>query len=243
MRLFMKIAAIASPACEDPHKTRFAHHAVKQWYGILVSIMVLVLSGIPAGAKDPPSADSPPVFHPNEIQHGFSQYETPPDFSSDTVPAPYEGYSQSPQTISPSDKKPAGLFLNLEFAESVDEDRTIRRGHSYVPVKPTTTFTARIPSVYLVFSVHKHLTSYQIIGRLFIETGTGLDPIQWLDEDIVELTTEDESGFLKFFPPEGTWQSGRYRVDIYVGYEANPMNKMGAMQFTVGPSPLVPSAP
>jgi hypothetical protein len=97
--------------------------------------------------------------------------------------------------------------------------------------------------VYLVFAVHKHLTSYQIIGRLFQEPETGLDPTQWLDEDIADLATEDESGFLKFFPQEGSWQPGQYRVDLYVGYIANPVNKMGTMRFTVRPSPGVPSAP
>jgi hypothetical protein len=97
--------------------------------------------------------------------------------------------------------------------------------------------------VYLVFSVHKVLASYQIIGRLFHETETGVDPTQWLDEDIVHLATEDESGFLKFFPPKGTWQPGQYRVDLYVGFMVNPANKMGAMRFTVRPSAAMPSTP
>jgi hypothetical protein len=232
--ILMKMIVITFRANEDPHKTTFGHHAVTSWFGILVSILFLALSGIPADADDPAPADSPPVFRPNETQHGFAQYDTPPDFSS-AVPLPYQDYSQSPQTISPSAQKPAGLFLELEFAESIEEEPTIRRGHAYVPVNPTTTFTVDNPSVYLVFSVHKHLTSYQIIGRLFHETGTGLELTQWIDEDIVELATEDESGYLKFFPPEGSWKPGRYRVDIYVGYVANPMNKMGAMQFTVSP--------
>lgn len=204
--------------------------------------MFFAMSAATAGADDPPSADSPPVFQPNEIQHGFAEYDTPPDFFSDDGPAPYQGYSHSP-TASPSVQKPGGLFQSLDFAESVEEDRTIRRGHIYVPVKPTNTFSPHAPSVYLVFSVHKHLASYQIIGRLFPETGTGLDNTHLLDEDIADLATEDESGFLKFFPPGGTWQPGLYRVDIYVGYIANPVNKMGTMRFTIHPPPEVPSTP
>jgi len=210
--------------------------------GFLMFIVLLVMSSATARGADPTSTDSLPAFQPNETQHGFAEYDTPPDFSSDDGPVPYEGYSRSP-TVSPSDEKPAGLFQSLDFAESVEEDRTIRRGHIHVPVNPTNTFAPNVPSVYLVFSVHKHLASYQIIGRLFLETGTGLDPTQWIDEDIADLATEDESGFLKFFPPGGTWHPGRYRVDIYVGYIANPVNKMGAMRFTVSPSPAVPSAP
>jgi hypothetical protein len=204
--------------------------------------MFFAMATTTGGADEPASADSPSVIQPNETQHGFGEYDTPPDFFSDDVPAPYDGYSHSP-TVSSSDQKPGGLFLSLNFAESVEEDRTIRRGHIYVPVNPTNTFSPHVPSVYLVFSVHKVLASYQIIGRLFLETATVLDPTQFLDEDIADLATEDESGFLKFFPPGGTWQPGRYRVDIYVGYSANPMNKMGAMRFTVRPSPVAPPPP
>lgn len=208
-----------------------------------MAIIVLVMSGTAAGADDPVQADSSPAFQPNEMQHGFAEYDTPPDFSSpDDAPAPYEGYSHSP-TVSSTDEKPGGVFLGLDFAESVEEERTIRRGHIYVPVNPTNTFSPHIPSVYLVFAVHKHLASYQIIGRLFLETGTGLDSTQWIDEDMADLATEDESGFLKFFPPGGSWQPGRYRVDIYVGYIANPVNKMGAMRFTIRPSPMMPGPP
>ena len=97
--------------------------------------------------------------------------------------------------------------------------------------------------MYLVFTVHEHLSSYQIIGRLFAETETGLDSPQWLDEDIAALATEDESGFLKFFPPGGTWQPGRYRVEIFVGYIANAINKMGTMRFTIIPSSVAPPTP
>jgi hypothetical protein len=209
-----------------------------QFWGIFVSSVLLALSSTTVVADDSVPADTPSVFQPNEIQHGFGEYDTPPDFFSDDVPAPYDEYAHSP-TASPSDQKPGGLFLSLDFAESVEEDQAIRRGHVYLPVNPTDRFSPQIPSVYLVFSVHKVLASYQIIGRLFRETETGVDPAQWLDEDIVHLATEDESGFLKFFPPQGTWQPGQYRVDLYVGFMANPMNKMGAMRFTVRP----PSAP
>ena len=214
----------------------------KQWLGMLVSMTLLGMASSAAGADDPLSGDSPPVFQPNEIQHGFAEYDTPPDFFSNDSPTPYDGYSDSP-TIPPSDQKPGGLFQSLDFAESVEEDRTIRRGHIHVPVNPTSTFSTDAPSVYLVFAVHKHLTSYQIIGRLFQEPETGFDSTQWLDEDIADLATEDESGFLKFFPQGGSWPPGRYRVDLYVGYIANPVNKMGAMRFTVSPSPVMPSKP
>jgi hypothetical protein len=210
--------------------------------GILLSIMLFAMLGT-ALADDPRgSADSPSVFQPNETQHGFAEYDTPPDFFSDDVPAPYDGYSDSP-TIPSADQKPGGVFLRLDFAESFEVEPTSRGGHMHMPVNPADTFSPHVPSVYLVFTVHKHLASYQIIGRLFPATEAGLDSPQWLDEDIADLATEDESGFLKFFPPGGTWQPGQYRVEIFVGYIANAINKMGTMRFTIAPSPVTPSAP
>ncbi len=204
-------------------------------------VLLVTLSNATAGTEDLKSADPPPVFQPDEIQHGFAEYETLPDFSSDNDPAPDQDYSSSP-TIPSTDQKPGGLFQSLDFAESVELDPTIRRGHMYVPVNPTETFSSQIPSIYLVFSVHKHLSSYQIIGRLFHESGSRGNSSQLIDEESAELATEDESGYLKFFPPNATWPSGQYRVDIYVGYVANPVNQMGSMHFTVASSSVAPSA-
>jgi len=185
-----------------------------------------------AWAENPPSTQPPTVFQPGETQHGFAEFDSPPDFFEDESPAPYDSYSTSP-SLPAFDQKPGGLFRALEFAEDVEEDRTIRRGHIQVPINPTDTFAATRNAVYLVFSVHKHYAPYQIIGRLFSEIPDTAKPDEWLDEDIADLATEDESGYLKFFPPDGAWTPGPYRVDIYVGYIVNTVNKMGAMRFTV----------
>ncbi|MDH5563733.1 MAG: hypothetical protein OEY91_08955 [Nitrospirota bacterium] len=189
-------------------------------------------AGTIAGAENSPSPPPPMVFQPGETQHGFAEFDTPPDFFEDETPAPYDSYSHSP-SLPAFDQKPAGLFHALAFAEDVEEDRTIRRGHIQVPINPTDTFPASSKAVYLVFSVHKHYAPYQIIGRLFSETPEAAKPDEWIDEDIADLALEDESGYLKFFPPDGVWAPGLYRVDIYVGYIVNTANKMGAMRFTV----------
>jgi hypothetical protein len=215
-----------------------------QLLGIFVAILLFHLPAFPAGADDPSpddtheSAAPPPVFQPGEIQHGFSEFERLPDFEE---PAPYKEYSDSTD-VPASDQKPGGMFLRMDFAKGVDEEEGMRRGHVYFPIHPTDSFPSSVSSVYLVFTVHKHLTSYHVIGRLFYETENGASHSQWIDEDIVDLATEDESGYLKFFPPKGSWPPGRYRVDIYVGFEANPANKMGAMRFTVHPSPEEPDS-
>ena len=200
-------------------------------WGLLACVLFISPSPI-SWAEEPSPADPPPVFQPNEIQHGFAEFDTPPDFFSDDLPAPYDTYAHSPNLPS-SDHKPGGLFQNVLFAEDVDDEQTLRRGHIYTPINPTETFPPATQAVYLVFSVFKHYAPYQIIGQLFPESVEDLSPSQSIDEDRADLATEDESGFLKFFPPSGQWKPGQYRVDIYVGYLVNTNNKMGTMRFTI----------
>jgi hypothetical protein len=201
----------------------------------LIVILVLTIGTI-CLAEDPSPVPPPTVFQPHETQHGFAEFDTPPDFFDDEPPAnvsaPYKDYSNSPNLPS-FDHKPGGLFESMVFAESVEEDRTLRAGHILVPVNPTDTFSPSAKAVHLVFAVHKHLAPYQIIGRLFPEQVPDADSTQWIDEDRADLALEDESGYLKFFAPDGKWKPGRYRVDIYVGYMVNTMNKMGTMRFSV----------
>ena len=195
-------------------------------------LCLLLLSTVTVAWAEEPQPTPPAVFQPDEIQHGFAEFDSPPDFLGDETPAPYDSYSDSPSLPS-FDQKPEGLFQNLTFARDIEEDHTIRRGHIQIPIHPADTFPSTINAVYLVFSVHKHYTPYQVIGRLFPESHAGTPSTQWLDEDIAYLATEDESGYLKFFPPDGTWIPGQYRVDIYVGYMVSTENKVGAMRFYV----------
>ncbi len=222
-----------SANCTNTH----SHHSVLR--ASILSLSFSLLLGNPSilfAEKKRSSTPSPPVFQADEIQHGFAEFDSPPDFFSEDPPALYEDYSPSP-SLPPSDQKPEGLFQNLVFAEDVEEDRTIRQGHIQIPINAKDTFPESAKAVYLVFSVHKHYTPYQIIGRLFHEASPPPAATQpWVDEDIADLATEDESGYLKFFPPQGRWKPGTYRVDIYVGWMVNTVNKMGAMRFVVTPT-------
>ncbi len=201
----------------------------------LASILILTTATI-CGAEEPQAINPGGIFQPHETQHGFAEFDSPPDFfedtSSTTASAPYAHYSDSPNLPS-SDHKPGGLFASMVFAENFEEDRTIRRGHILVPVNATNIFPTSAKAVHLVFAVHEHLAPFQIIGRLFPEMVPEADANQWIDEDIADLALEDESGYLKFFAPDGKWQPGRYRVDVYVGYMVNTMNKMGTMRFSI----------
>ncbi len=199
------------------------------------SILILATAAI-CGAEEPQTINSADIFQPHETQHGFAEFDSPPDFFEDNSPtaasAPYDHYSDSPN-IPSTDHKPGGLFADMVFAESVEEDRTIRRGHILVPVNATDIFPTSAKAVHLVFTVHEHLAPFQVIGRLFPEMVPETDANQWIDEDVADLALEDESGYLKFFAPDGKWQPGRYRVDVYVGYMVNNMNKMGTMRFSI----------
>ncbi len=216
--------------------SRSAHNLLRFSLAIILTGVIAHPSGIPAWAEEPTNSSPPAVFQPEATQHGFAKFDTLPDFFQDDTPAPYDSYSLSPE-VPPRDEKPAGLFEALNFAESVEEDQTIRKGHILIPIHSRDSFPQQTKAVHLVFKVFKHYAPYQVIGRLFPEKVSGLDADQWLDEDIADLALEDESGYLKFFPSSGTWQPGQYRVDLYVGYMVNSANKMGAMRFTITPSP------
>lgn len=203
------------------------------------SIFILTTAAL-CGAEEPQTINPTGIFQPHETQHGFAEFDSPPDFFEDNNPtagsAPYDHYSDSPNLPS-TDHKPGGLFADMVFAESVEEDRTIRRGHILVPVNATNIFPTSAKAVHLIFAVHEHLAPFQVIGRLFPEMVPETDANQWIDEDIADLALEDESGYLKFFAPDGQWQPGRYRVDVYVGYMVNTMNKMGTMRFSIEQNP------
>ncbi|MGD9852575.1 MAG: hypothetical protein AB7T38_15050 [Nitrospirales bacterium] len=209
-------------------------HVIALSCGFIATGLLTGFLASPGWAQPATENNPPPVFQPEETQHGFAEYDTLPDFFQDDPPAPYDSYSHSPEPP-PRDEKPGGLFEALNFAESVEADHSIRKSHILVPIHPTETFPPDTKAVYLAFSVFKHYAPYQVIGQLFPEQVPGLDGTQWLDEDIADLATEDESGYLKFFSPSGTWKPGRYRVDLYVGYVVNSVNKMGAMRFTISP--------
>ena len=204
------------------------------------TIVLIMTTAALCGAEEPQAINPAGIFQPHETQHGFAEFDSPPDFFEDKSPtvgsAPYDNYSDSPNLPS-TDHKPGGLFADMVFAESVEEDRTIRRGHILVPVNATDIFPTSAKAVHLVFAVHEHLAPFQVIGRLFPEMVPETDANLWIDEDIADLALEDESGYLKFFAPDEKWQPGRYRVDVYVGYMVNTMNKMGTMRFSIEQNP------
>jgi len=209
--------------------------------GLVISLgltSIIVHPG-PISAQNQTTASPPSSapFDPAETQHGFSEFDTIPGNPSDASPNPLPYYKDLPDLDTPShpplDQKPEGLFLDITLAEDFDEDLEFRRGNLYYPVRPTEKFRVDAAAVYVVFRVFKHYSAYQVIGQLFHDT-EGSHTTGMIDEDTAYLALEDESGYLKFFPPtDHGWLPGQYHVDIFVGYEANAVTKMGTLRFHV----------
>ena len=180
---------------------------------------------------------APAPFSPDELQHGFSQFDTMPTAPGDKTSDPMDYYKNPDLDLSDfTDATPGGLLRHITLAESFEEDLDLRRGHRYYPIRPTKEFPADALAVHVVFRVFKHYSAYEIIGRLFPENVPGLSGNTFSDEESAYLALEDESGYLKFFPPsQAGWAPGQYRIDIFVGYEANEITRMGTLRFTVTP--------
>ncbi len=201
--------------------------------GMVTLFFHILAAGMPVRAEDTP----PAPFSPDETQHGFSQFDTIPEVPEDMAPDPLDYYKNPALDLSGlQDERPGGLFLHITLAESFEEDLDLRRGHRYYPLRPTEEFASDALAVHVVFRVFKHYSAYQVIGRLFPEKVPGFSGETFSDEETAYLALEDESGYLKFFAPsqEG-WIPGLYRVDIFVGYEANDFTHMGTLRFTVRP--------
>ncbi len=199
----------------------------------LVFILFFLCFSGPGWAQD----TVPAPFSPDDLQHGFSQFDTMPTAPEDVASEPMDYYKNPTLDLSDfTDAAPGGLLRHITLAESFEEDLDLRRGHRYYPIRPTKEFSADALAIHVVFRVFKHYSAYEIIGRLFPENVPGSSGQTFSDEESAYLALEDESGYLKFFPPsQAGWTPGQYRIDIFVGYEANEITRMGTLRFTVTP--------
>lgn len=131
------------------------------------------------------------------------------------------------------DAPPGGMFRSITMAEGFEEEMGFRRTHEIVPVRPTEQFSSATPAVYVVFHLHQHYQAFQVFGRCFPEAVPGLSPESLVSQDAMYMALEDESGYLKLFPPQDRWTPGRYKVEIHAGEEVNEMSLVGTMRFTI----------
>ena len=130
------------------------------------------------------------------------------------------------------DAPPEGMFRSITMAEGFEEELGFRRTHEIVPVKPTERFAAEGP-VFVVFHLHQHYQAFKVFGRCMPEEVPGVLPETVVSEDAMHMALEDETGYLKLFPPDGGWIPGHYKVEIHAGEQINEMSLVGTMRFTV----------
>ena len=144
------------------------------------------------------------------------------------------------------DAPPEGIFRSIKLAQGFEEEMGYRRTHEMVPVGLTEVFRPDSPAVFAVFQVHQHYESFQVFGLCFPEQVEGLDPKTVIAQDVMYLALEDESGYVKLQAPQGGWKSGKYKVEIHIGWKVNEISLVGTMRFTVvagGPTSSASSAP
>lgn len=170
--------------------------------------LVIVLSAQPAGwAEELPLTKNLPI----------------PEFQNRTQDAkPYN-----------FDAPPEGMFRSITMAEGFEEELGFRRTHEIVPVKPTERFSADGQAIFIVFQLHQHYQAFKVFGRCLPEEVAGVESGTIVSEDAMHIALEDETGYLKLFPPQGGWKPGRYKVEIHTGEQVNEMSMIGTMRFTV----------
>ena len=134
------------------------------------------------------------------------------------------------------DAPPRGMFLSIQTSENFEEELGFRRTHEIVPVKPTDQFTPQAPAVFIVFQLHQHYQGFKVFGLCYPDTDHSTDPATLVSKDIMAISMEDESGYLRLPSPEGGWKQGRYKVEIHVGEQISQLSLMGTMRFTVASS-------
>ena len=151
-----------------------------------------------------------------------------------TRDVPIQEFQNRQEDVKPYDfdAKPEGIFRSIQFAEGFEEEMGVRRTHEIIPDRPTEVFTSS-KLVFVVFALYPHMESFQVVGRCYPERVAGLGSNDVLAEDKMYMALEDESGYLKFFPPAGGWQPGKYKVEVHVGWKVTEYSLMGTMRFTV----------
>ena len=137
------------------------------------------------------------------------------------------------------DAAPQGIFRTIQVAEGFDEEFGFRRQVEIIPVNPTREFLSTNKPVFIVFQLYQHFQSFEIFGVCYPEEVAELGPETVVARDTALVQMEDESGYLKLFPPTGGWKPGRYKVEIHVGEEINNISLVGTMRFSV----VAPNAP
>ena len=73
-------------------------------------------------------------------------------------------------------------------------------------MNPASEFQSEAKPVIVVFLLYQHFQSFGSFDVCYPEGVPELDPQTVVARDAALIATEDESGYLKFFPPTGGWK-------------------------------------
>jgi hypothetical protein len=162
-----------------------------------------------------------------------------------TPNVPIDQFQNRQEDVKPYnfDALPEGLFRSIDMTEGFEEELGFRRQNEIVPVNPTNEFHSGSKAVFIVFQLYPHFQSFKVFGVCYPEEVPELDPKTVVARDTMYIATEDESGYLEFFPPSGGWKPGKYKVEIHVGEQIIDISRIGTMRFTVASQdPAIPSS-
>lgn len=131
------------------------------------------------------------------------------------------------------DRHPEGLFAKIVAAHGQEMVMGSARSFQIIPVKPSETFSADVPEIFVVFQLHQHESEFKVYGRWVVEKGEGVPANLVLGTDAMLLMTEDESGYLSLKRPSTGWPVGDYKVQIFTGVGISDMDPIGTLRFKV----------
>jgi len=134
------------------------------------------------------------------------------------------------------DRHPEGVFSSIVTAHGQEMVMGNARSFQIVPVKPSETFSADVPEIFVVFHLHQHDSEFKVYGRWIVEKGEGVPPNHLLGTDAMILTIEDDSGYVSLKRPQAGWPVGDYKVQIFIGTGSDDMSPVGALRFKVLPA-------
>ena len=156
---------------------------------------------------------------------------------------PHPSFSQSTALPSASgekysyeDRHPEGLFSRIVTAHGHELVMGNARSFQIIPVRPSETFSADVPEIFVVFQLQQHESEFKVYDRWVVEKGEGVPANHLLGTDVMLLMTEDESGYLSLKRPPAGWPVGDYKVKIFTGTGVSDMDPIGTLRFKVLPA-------
>ena len=156
----------------------------------------------------------------------------PPQSFSQSTALP----SASGEKYSYEDRHPEGLFSRIVTAHGHELVMGNARSFQIIPVRPSETFSADVPEIFVVFQLQQHESEFKVYGRWVVEKGEGVPTNHLLGTDAMLLLTEDESGYLSLKRPLAGWPVGNYKVQIFTGTGVSDMDPIGTLRFKVLPA-------